>query len=88
MSTLVGKKINRVRAVKVRFAKDCLFVNLSDGRILGVPFKRIPWLQWLAGATAKERAKWCLEPGGFAIYCPLLDDGIEVCHLLESENLT
>ena len=29
-----------------------------------------------------EQANWKLEPGGFAIYWPDLDDGIEVCHLL------
>ena len=28
-----------------------------------------------------------LEPGGYAIYWPYLDDGIEVCHLLNPQPM-
>jgi hypothetical protein len=47
----------------------------------------VPWLKWLAKATPKQRANWTIEPGGFAIYWSDLDDGIEVCHLLDSMPL-
>ena len=47
----------------------------------------VPWLKWLAQATPKQRAKWKLEPGGYAIYWEDLDDGIEVCHLLDSQPI-
>jgi len=36
---------------------------------------------------ARQRANWSLEPGGYAIYWPDLDDGIEVCHLLDMQPL-
>ena len=78
----------QVSAHAVRFSGERLLVQLSDGRELAVPFKKIPWLKWLAKATPRQRADWSIEPGGFAIYWNRLDDGIEVCHLLASENLT
>jgi hypothetical protein len=55
---------------------------VSDGREVTVPIDRVEWLRWLAVATPEQRAKWSLEPGGFAIYWDELDDGIEICHLL------
>ncbi len=88
MSTLIAKHPTQVSAHDVRFSGERLLVQLSDGRELAVPFKKIPWLKWLAKATPRQRADWSIEPGGFAIYWNRLDDGIEVCHLLASENLT
>ena len=41
-----------------------------------------PWLKWLRDATPEQREQWTIEPGGYAVYWPLLDDGVEVCHLL------
>jgi hypothetical protein len=46
-----------------------------------------PCLKWLGKATPKQRANWSLEPGGYAIFRPDLDDGIEVCHLLTADRL-
>lgn len=60
---------------------------MSDGRELGVPFRKVPWLKGLARATPKQRAEWSIEPQGFAIYWNQLDDGIDVCHLLAMESL-
>ena len=88
MSTLIAKHPTQVSAHAVRFSGERLLVQLSDGRELAVPFKKIPWLKWLVKATPRQRADWSIEPGGFAIYWNRLDDGIEVCHLLASENLT
>ena len=48
---------------------------------------KLPWLKWLEKATPKQRANWSVEPGGFALYWADLDDGIEVCHLLDSMPL-
>ena len=69
-------------AIGIRFTGDVLRVQLSDRREISLPLNRVPWLKWLANATPKQRAKWSLEPGGFAIYWEDLDDGIEVCHLV------
>ena len=87
MNTLLDKTTEAVRARGVSFAGDRLRIELSDGRELSVPYKKIPWLKWLAKATPKQRADWSLEPGGYAIYWEQLDDGVEICHLLGMESL-
>ena len=87
MNTLLDKPTEAVRARDVSFAGDRLRIELSDGRELSVPYKKIPWLKWLAKATPKQRAGWSLEPGGYAIYWEQLDDGVEICHLLGTQNL-
>jgi hypothetical protein len=87
MNTLLDKSTVAVQARDVSFSGDRLRIELSDGRELSVPYKKIPWLKWLAKATPKQRADWSLEPGGYAIYWEQLDDGVEICHLLGSESL-
>lgn len=87
MTTLLARQTEPVQAKGIRFSGEHLCVALSDGRELAVPYKKIPWLRWLAGATPKQRADWSLEPGGFAIYWRQLDDGVELCHLLAMESL-
>ncbi len=87
MNTLLDKTTETVRARDVSFAGDRLCIALSDGRELSVPYKKIPWLKWLAKATPRQRADWSLEPGGYAIYWEQLDDGVEICHLLGLESL-
>jgi hypothetical protein len=87
MKTLIRKESAEVQAREARFAGDRLRIGLSDGRELSVPFKKIPWLKWLAKATPKQRAAWSLEPGGYAIYWEQLDDGVEICRLLGMESL-
>jgi len=88
MTTLLEKQTDAVSAKAVRFAGERLVVELSDGRELSVPYKKIAWLRWLAKATPKQRANWSLEPGGYAIYWDDLDDGVEICHLLGMESLS
>jgi len=82
MGTLANKTAEHVRATGVRFVDNILFVSLADGREISVPIDRVEWLKWLAKAKPEQRAKWSLEPGGYAIYWNELDDGIEICHLL------
>ena len=77
---------SRVRAKSARVTANTLHVRLDDGREVSVPFIKAPWLQWLAKATPKQRANWALEPGGFAVYWPDLDNGVEVRHLLDSQE--
>jgi hypothetical protein len=87
MNTLLDKTTEVVQARDVSFAGDRLCIELSDGRELSVPYKKIPWLKWLAKAMPRQRAGWSLEPGGYAIYWEQLDDGVEICHLLGMESL-
>lgn len=81
------KETAQVHAIGIRFSGERLIVELSDGRELVVPYKKITWLKWLAAATPKQRADWSLEPGGHAVYWNQLDDGFEICHLLAMESL-
>jgi len=87
MNILTAKTTEQVRAKTVRFTGNVLHVLLSDRREISLQLDEVPWLKWLAKATPKERANWSLEPGGFAIYWPGLDDGIEVCHLLDTQPI-
>ena len=87
MNTSTAKIAEQVHAESVRFSDSMIHVRLNDGREVSLPFNEVPWLKWLAKATTKQRANWTIEPGGFAIYWPDLDDGIEVCHLLDSMPL-
>lgn len=76
-----------VQAKAVRFDKNILFITLSDGREISLPIDQMNWLKWLTQATPEQRAKWTIEPGGFAIYWEELDDGIEIQHLLSMQSL-
>ncbi len=87
MNILTAKANRQVSAKSVRITATVLHVRLDDGRAIRVPFTEVPWLKWLAKATPKQRASWVLEPGGLAVYWPDLDDGIEVCHLLDSQPI-
>ena len=87
MNTLTAKTAETVHAKSVRFANGVLRVGLDDGREIGLRLNEVRWLKWLAKATPRQRANWTIEPGGFAIYWPDLDDGFEVCHLLDSTPL-
>jgi len=88
MITLTDKSRGQVRARSAHLTASILRVCLDDGREIRVPFTEVSWLHWLAKATPKQRANWSLEPGGFALYWPDLDDGIEVCHLLDLQPIT
>ena len=87
MATLAVKAIEEVGATDVHFVGDTLYVSLSDGREISMAIDQVEWLDWLAKATPEQRAKWSLEPGGFAIYWEELDDGIEVRHLLRMQPI-
>jgi hypothetical protein len=83
MNTLTARIAKKARAQSARVTARTLRVALDDGREISVPFSKAPWLKWLAKSTLKQRANWSLEPGGYAIFWPDLDDGVEVRHLLD-----
>jgi len=82
------KPTNDAQAVDVAVDAEQLHIQLSDGRQVSVPLKTVPWLTWLAEATAAQRAHWAIAPGGFAVFWPDLDDGVEIAHVLERHSLT
>ena len=67
-------------ANSICLTETMLYVLINDGREIGIPLSRFPWL---AKATTAQREKWHIEPRGFAVYWDELDDGIEVDHLLQ-----
>lgn len=71
----------------VRFEGDMLFVELNDERQVGLPFRRVKWLDWLAQATAQQRMRWTIEPHGYAVWWDELDDGFELIHALSPQQL-
>jgi hypothetical protein len=87
MTTSTRNRTSLVGATDVHFTGTKMRVSLSDGREITVPTEKIKWLRWLAKATPRQRAKWSLEPGGFAIYWNDLDDGVEICHLLATQPM-
>jgi hypothetical protein len=87
MATLASKVAEEVAASDVHFLGDTLCVSLSDGREISIAINQVEWLDWLTKATPEQRAKWSLEPRGFAIYWEELDNGIEIRHLLRMQPI-
>lgn len=88
MNTSQDNIAELVTVIDILFDDDTLHVQLSDGRRVSLPLNNISWLEWLASASAKQRAGWTIEPGGYAVYWDELDDGFEVAHLLGLQPLS
>ena len=87
MNTLDHNDMPEVEVQNVYFEGEMLFIELSDERQIGLPFKKIKWLDWLAKATPEQRVKWRIEPYGYAVWWEELDDGFEVAHVLSLQPL-
>lgn len=66
------------RAVSVRCDDEMLWLEVEDGRQLGVPLARFPRL---ADATPEQRARWELIGRGIGIHWPDVDEDISVARL-------
>ncbi len=66
-----------VKPVKVKFDDDSMWVDLSDGRVLGVP---LAWFPRLLDASAEQRAGVRLSSRG--LHWEALDEDISVAGLL------
>lgn len=62
---------------RVRFDADSMWVELSDGRVIGVP---LAWFPRLLHATAAERKKVRLSSRG--LHWEALDEDVSVSGLL------
>jgi hypothetical protein len=69
--------ISETRATQVRFDADSMWVNLSDGRELGVP---LAWFPRLLRATAEQRLQVRISARG--LHWEALDEDISVAGLL------
>ncbi|MDQ2078901.1 DUF2442 domain-containing protein [Xanthobacteraceae bacterium Astr-EGSB] len=72
-----------ISATTVRFDEHTLWVDLSDGRTLGVP---LAWFPRLLAATADERARVELSRTG--LHWEALDEDISVAGLLAGRGDT
>jgi len=88
MNASIANHPPRAFAKSASVTTTALSVQLKDGREITVPFAKARWLDWLASASPRQRANWIVEPGGFALYWPDLDDGVEICHLLDPQAMS
>src|SRR5260370_33133095 len=76
--TPVFGRIPEPRAVNVHCDDAMLWVEVEDGRQLGVPLARFPRL---ADATPEQRAHWQLLGRGIGIHWPDVAEDISVARL-------
>jgi hypothetical protein len=67
-----------VEAMSVRFDEDSMWVDLSDGRVLGVP---LAWFPSLLDGTVAQREAVRISPRG--LHWDELDEDISIAGLLE-----
>ena len=66
-----------VNAKRVRFDPDCMWVELSDGRTIGVP---LAWFPRLLRGTAKQRKQ--VRISGRGLHWDAFDEDISIAGLL------
>ncbi len=70
-----------ISAKSLRFDDDSMWVELSDGRVLGVP---LAWFPRLLDATHQQRLAYEISPGG--LHWDALDEDISIAGLLEGRG--
>ena len=68
-----------ISARNVRFDDSHMWVDLADGRTLGVP---LAWFPRLLNASAEQRNAYELSGGGQGLHWEALDEDISVAGLL------
>ncbi len=79
MNTLANRT-SPVSASKIWFTEDMLYVQLHDGREIGVP---LLWFSRLRKATKAELNNWRFIGNGIGIHWESLDEDISVAALLD-----
>ena len=69
-----------VKATRVRFDSDSMWVDLSDGRTLGVP---LAWFPRLLHSTPEERERLRISSRG--LHWEALDEDISIAGLLAGQ---
>jgi hypothetical protein len=69
------------RATSIRFDDDSFWIDLSDGRVLGVP---LAWFPRLLHATATQRQKVKISTRG--LHWEDLDEDISIAGLLAGRS--
>ena len=68
-----------ISAKSLRFDENSMWVDLTDGRSLGIP---LAWFPRLLAATPEQRAGFEISGGGTGLHWPELDEDISVAGLL------
>ncbi len=66
-------------AKALRFDEDTMWVDLTDGRTLGIP---LAWFPVLLEATPEQRQQYCIGASGNGLHWEELDEDISVEGLL------
>ena len=74
-----------LRAVKLWFTDEKIYVLLSDDREIAVPLK---WFPRLSTATKKQRNNWRLIGKGIGIHWEDVDEDLSVKGLLSNPSAT
>ena len=72
-----------ISAKTIRFDEVTLWVDLQDGRTVGVP---IAWFPRLLNATPQQRAGGEISASGLGLHWEALDEDISVAGLLEGRG--
>ncbi|MBJ7416189.1 MAG: DUF2442 domain-containing protein [Niveispirillum sp.] len=72
-----------ISAETVRFDDHTMWVDLRDGRTIGVP---LAWFPRLLHATPEQRAAVMISPSGRGLHWDALDEDISVPGLLEGRG--
>lgn len=70
-----------VKATRVHFDQDCMWVDLSDGRIVGVP---LAWFPRLLHSTVAQREQVRISSRG--LHWKHLDEDISIAGLLAGQG--
>jgi hypothetical protein len=71
-----------ISAKALRFDEDSMWVELADGRTLGIP---LAWFPRLLNATPEQRARFEISGGGTGLHWDQLDEDISVAGLLAGQ---
>lgn len=74
-----GHGMNSLAAKNLRFDDNSMWVDLSDGRTIGVP---LAWFPRLLHASGEQRTKFVISGGGTGLHWDDLDEDISVEALL------
>ncbi len=80
----MNSSIEDVRAHRVWFDNDNIWILFTDGRQLAVPYAYFPRLQ---KATPAQREKFQMSGGGLGLHWEELDEDISVPHLLLGSSM-
>jgi len=72
-----------ISAKSLRFDENSMWVDLADGRSLGIP---LAWFPRLLAATPEQRAAYEISGGGAGLHWPSLDEDISVAGLLSGRG--